>query len=246
MIEATRTTVPPPSRWRAPAIQLGVGGLVLLASLIALGKIAEDVREQEANVLDSVLDPALHRLASPALDAFMTTMTLLGSMPILPILFVVAVGLLVRERLMREATLLVVALGGSVAINQLLKLVFHRPRPQLAWASTNPEYSFPSGHAQNSLVFYLGLALIVWMVWGRRRGIVAVAGAVVLALLIGISRLYLGMHYFTDVVGGYFAGLSWLLIVLTALHTWPLLGEWRSTRRDTTRAAARDPLPPER
>lgn len=225
-------------RWGEPLVQLAVGALALFACLFVLGRIAEDVREQEVNVLDTVLDPWLHRLASPALDAFMGAITVLGSAPGLPILFVLAVVALLWAGRRREAVLLVVALGGSVAINQALKLIFHRPRPHLAWASADPEYSFPSGHSQNGLVFYLALALIAWGIWGRRRGIMAVVAALILALLIGLSRLYFGLHYFTDVVGGFFAGFAWLLIVLSALHAWPLVGQWRIARQPPPGAAS--------
>ena len=65
----------------------------------------------------------------------------------------------------------------------------------------------------NSLVFYLALALIAWVIWGPRVGIPATIGALILAVLIGISRIYLGAHYFSDVVAGFIAGLAWLLIV---------------------------------
>ena len=227
-------------RWGEPIVQLAVGAVVLFACLFALGRIAEDIHEQEANVLDTVLDPWLHRLASPALDAFMGAITILGSVPGLPILFVLAVVALVRVGRRRETALLVVALGGSVAINQALKLIFHRPRPHLAWAAANPEYSFPSGHSQNGLVFYLSLALIAWGIWGHRRGIAAVVAALVLALLIGLSRLYFGVHYFTDVVGGFFAGFAWLLIVISALRAWPLVGEWRNGRQPPPGVASGD------
>jgi undecaprenyl-diphosphatase len=64
----------------------------------------------------------------------------------------------------------------------------------------------------NSFVFYMGLALVVWLVVGRRAGIAALVGGLVIALLVGVSRVYLGYHYVSDVLGGYAAGLLWLVI----------------------------------
>ncbi len=211
---------------------LVAGVVALVACMVALGAIAEDVQAREANVLDIVANPFLHRLASPPLDAVMNAATFMASVPALPVLFVISVGVLLWLRRRSEAAFLVVALAGSFAINQALKLVFHRPRPQLAWAHVQPEYSFPSGHSQNGLGFYLAVALIVWVIAGRRPGVVAVAAALALSLLVGLSRVYFGYHYVTDVAGGYLAGLSWLLIVGTAFDAGPLLQDWRR-RRDT-------------
>ena len=109
-----------------------------------------------------------------------------------------------------------------------MKLVFQRPRPQLPWAQTPLDYSFPSGHTMNGLVFYLAVALVLWVVLGPRVGVVATAAATVLAVLIGISRIYLGAHYFTDVAAGFLAGLAWLLVVSSAFDAGDWLARWRS------------------
>ena len=147
------------------------------------------------------------------LDAVMWAITTLGSTLVVGPLFVIAEVALLRVKRRREALFLAIALIGSVIMNGLLKLVFQRPRPDLPWAKTPLDYSFPSGHTMNSLVFYLALALIAWVIWGPRVGIPATIGAIILAVLIGISRIYLGAHYFSDVVAGFIAGLAWLLIV---------------------------------
>lgn len=205
-----------------------VGGFAaLFACLLILGAIAEDVHEQEASVLDALAGPLLHGLSNPTLDAVMRALTDLGSTLVVAPLVVVAVGLLVWRRHPREALFLAVSIVGSLALNQSLKLIFHRPRPQLAWAQVQPEYSFPSGHAMNSIVFYVAVALIVWALWGRRSGLISTVLAIGLALLIGTSRVYLGYHYFTDVVGGFLAGAAWLLIVSAAFGGGLQLRRWR-------------------
>ncbi len=236
-VVGSRLHVPDSAADQAPRMLawLALGALALIACLVVLGAIAEDVRDREALFLDTVANPFLHNLASPPLDAIMGAATFVASVPAIPVLLVVALAVLLIGHHRREALFLLLAIGGSLAINQVLKLVFHRPRPQLAWAHVQPEYSFPSGHSQNGLVFYLAIALIVWVLFGRRAGIAAVVAAVVLALLIGTSRIYFGYHYLTDVVGGYAAGLAWLLIVGMAFDAGPLLARWRARREAADR-----------
>ncbi len=214
-----------PSGTRLAAIAVGFVGL--LGCLLLFGAIAEDVHEQEASALDALATPLLHGLSNPTLDAVMNGITQLGSPIVVVPLYLIAVVLLVWNRRRREALFLTVLIVGSLVLNQSMKLIFQRPRPQLDWARVIPEYSFPSGHAMNSLVFYVGLALVAWAVWGRRTGLIAVALAVVVSLLVGISRIYLGYHYFTDVVGGFFAGAAWLIIVVAAFD-----GGWGRARRE--------------
>jgi undecaprenyl-diphosphatase len=216
--------VPVPPRAEGPnAARTGsrpliiVAGFVsLFAALLVLGAIAEDVHEQEANALDAIATPLLHSLAGPALDAVMRAFTDLGSTTVLVPLFAVVFVVLVWKHHRREAVLLTVAVAGSVLLNQSMKLIFQRPRPQLDWATVQPEYSFPSGHSMDSLVFYVALALLVWRLVGQRAGLIAIVVAVVMALLVGTSRIYLGYHYFTDVVGGFLAGAVWLFVVFAA------------------------------
>ncbi|MEO8228942.1 MAG: phosphatase PAP2 family protein [Chloroflexota bacterium] len=200
--------------WR---LTIAAGGfLIVLACLLALGAIAQEIHEQEAIALDAVVTPFLHGIATPGLDSFMLVLTELGSTLVMVPVCVVAVAALVWAGRRRAAVFLAVAIGGSVLLNQALKLMVERPRPQLAWAEVQPEYSFPSGHAMNSLVFYVALGFIAWRIWGPRAGIVAIGAATALAVLIGTSRIYLGYHYFSDVVGGLLAGLAWLLVVVAA------------------------------
>jgi undecaprenyl-diphosphatase len=214
-------------------VRIVIGFVALFVFLLIFGAIAEDVHEQEASALDALATPLLHSLSSETLDALMRFFTDLGSTPVIVSVFVVAVVLLVWRRHRREALFLAVAIGGSVLLNQGMKLIFERPRPQLAWAQVIPEFSFPSGHAMNSFVFYVAIALIVWTVVGRRAGLIAVVVALLLATLIGMSRIYFGYHYLTDVVGGYLAGAAWLLFVSAAFDG----GLWLRSRRSRARAA---------
>ena len=205
-----------------------VGGFfALVACLVVLGSLADSIHEKEALALDALATPLLHGLASPVLDQLMNAATFMGSNLVIPPLFILAALWLAWIRRRREALFLAVASGGSLVLNEVMKLLVQRPRPQLAWAQVLPDYSFPSGHTMNSLVFYVALAVVLWSVHGRRIGRASLSAGIALALLIGVSRIYLGYHYFTDVVGGLLAGTAWLLIVAAAFHAGPLSRLWR-------------------
>ncbi len=196
---------------------------MLAVCLLVFGVVAWVASEPWANLLDVSATPFLHGLASPTVDAVMSAVTALGSTSIIASLLVLALTGLIWRRHRRQALLLAISMAGSVVFNEWLKQVVQRPRPQLPWAQGQTDFSFPSGHAMNSLVFYVALALIVWALRGRRAGQIAFVIAGVLALLIGTSRIYLGYHYATDVAGGFLAGAAWLLIVSAAFDARPWL-----------------------
>ena len=179
--------------------------------------------------IDTAFTNFLHGLANPTLDALMNAVTNLGSSVVLAAVVGLAAVLLVVRRRRPEAVFIVIALVGTLVLNDRLKLFFQRPRPGLDWAEVPPETGFPSGHSMNSFVVYLAIALVIWRLGGRRVGIVAVAFAIVLAVSVGISRVYLGAHWLSDVIGGYLAGALWLLFLVAASAVVSrLLRSWRS------------------
>jgi membrane-associated phospholipid phosphatase len=200
---------------------LAIGFLIALVSMVCFAALADGIYTQEKFALDAVANPFLHGISSPALDVVMNGITTLGSVPFVATLFIVAMVVLLARGKRADALFLVVAIGGSVALNNILKLFIQRPRPVLPWAHVLPDYSFPSGHSMNSLVFYVAIALLIWANLGERPGTVAVIGALCLAIAVGFSRIYLGYHYFSDVIGGFAAGLGWLFIVSLAFRTIP-------------------------
>ena len=215
-----------PARAFSSVVVAGFVGLV--GSLFILGLIADGVRDQEVFALDAWATPFLHSISTPLLDAFMTGLTTMGSTLILLPLFAVVVGSLVASRRYGGALFFGVATGGALVIDFTMKLIFERPRPKLDYAAVLPDYSFPSGHSMNGVVFYVGLGLIIWSVFGRRVGLPATILGAILAFGIGLSRIYLGYHYFTDVVGGFLAGIAWLLIVGAAFRARPKVWEWHT------------------
>ena len=228
----TRST----SRERRPTRPMATWGAVaFLVCLVGFGVIAWLVGQPGIPPIDTATTTFLHGLASPTLDALMVAVTGLGSSVVLASVAGLAAVLLAVRRRRAEAVFVALALVGTLVLNEMLKAVFQRPRPGFDWAEVLPDFGFPSGHAMNSFVVYVALALVVWRLGGRRVGTVALALAIVLAVSIGISRIYLGAHWLTDVVGGYLAGALWLLCLVAASAGVSWLR--RSRRPD---AAARD------
>jgi len=203
-------------------LHLTVGLLLSLGALWLFGGIAEDVIHHDPlTQFDLTIADALHRHATPTGVAIAKAVSFLGSPG-----FVAAWGLALAALLVvrRQYLLLggwVAAVAGGGLLDAALKRVFHRARP--VWdvpLLTARGWSFPSGHAMGSLVAYGMLAYMVLRETHLRRGPAAavITGAVVLILLIGMSRMYLGVHYFSDVIGGYAAGVVWVAAVVSGLE----------------------------
>jgi undecaprenyl-diphosphatase len=211
------------------------GAAAFLACLVGFGVIAWRVGQPGTPPIDTATTNFLHGLANPNLDALMVGVTGFGSSVVLASVAGLAAVLLAVRRRRAKAVFVALALVGTLVLNEMLKAVFQRPRPGLAWAEVLPDFSFPSGHAMNSFVVYVALALVARLLWGRRVGTVALAPAIFLAVSIGISRIYLGAHWLTDAVGGYLAGALWLLCLVAASAG---VSQLRRTGRSD--AAARD------
>jgi membrane-associated phospholipid phosphatase len=200
----------------APERLVGFSGAIALGFLAGLFfmwafvKVADDVLEQETAALDAGVASHLLQVTSPELTAIMRAVSLMGSEAV----WVIGVGLLglfAWQRRWGAATILVLAAGGAQLLNDLLKGVFHRTRPLPIGGLfiTEQQYSFPSGHAMVSAAFYLYLAYLTWrLVHGWKRTVL-ISLLVLLVVLIGVSRIYLQAHYFSDVVAGYLAGFLW-------------------------------------
>jgi undecaprenyl-diphosphatase len=141
-------------------------------------------------------------------------LTSLGSAPVL-IVFVLAVGgALLARRQYHALILLLVAMAGGEGMNALLKGFFERPRPELALRLTEvSSTSFPSGHAMDSAVIYLTLAaLLSRLVKERALKLYFLGLALLLTVVVGLTRVYLGVHYPSDVLAGWIDGLAWALL----------------------------------
>jgi len=207
-----------------------VDARVLLAMLVvavcawAFVAVADAVADRRTQTMDERLLRAFRQpgdLATPKgppwLPGAMRDLTSLGSAPVLA-LFVLAVAgwLLVRRQHQALALVLVATVGGEV-LNQLLKDLFDRPRPDLVLHLTRVDSaSFPSGHAMESAVIYFTLAaLLARLVEPRSLKLYFLVVAAFLSFIVGLSRMYLGVHYPSDVLAGWAAGLAWALLCWT-------------------------------
>lgn len=198
-------------RWQLLALFAGV-----LAPLWLFGALAEDVIEGESFAFDVPTLLWLRGMSSPALDQVMLLFSLLGyAYGVVP-LAVLVLALLIGTRRWGDALFWSLAVGGAGLLNLLAKSAFGRIRPDL-WLSLAPEttYSFPSGHAMGSMALVAALAVLAWPT--RWRWPTLLIGGL-FVLLVGVSRMYLGVHYPSDILAGWVAALAWVVGVSVVLY----------------------------
>jgi undecaprenyl-diphosphatase len=141
-----------------------------------------------------------------------------SSFVIIPLGIAVGGYLYVRASTWRPFVMMAAAFGGAAALYDIVKPAVARTRPPAALQVGGPDsgWAFPSGHATQSIAFYGMLAIVVglWYAPSRRR--LFAIGAALVVILVGASRLYLGVHWLTDVLGGYALGLAWMSLVMVA------------------------------
>ena len=203
-------------------LHLTLGLAAAAGCLWLFGGLAEDVLTNDPLVrYDRAIADYLHSLANPHLTTFFLIVTALGSIETVALVGVVVAAILARRRQWLYLWTWAVAVGGSAVLNRLIKELFARPRPFFEHPLLQEtSYSFPSGHAMESFVVYGMLAYFAVLAlrsWRARTAVVF--GAALLVILIGFSRMYLGVHYFSDVVAGYAAGGVWLSALITGAET---------------------------
>jgi membrane-associated phospholipid phosphatase len=182
--------------------------------------LAEDVSDRDPLVRwDEAVSAWVHRHATPQARRLFAAITQLGSST-----FTLMLAAAIAPALRRHRALLVgwiAAFAGGVALEKVVKVVVQRVRPPTAAAYMHVDsFSFPSGHATAAMVAYvmLAYALARLMEAGVRRRVVLYLGAAVIILAIGLSRMYLGVHYPSDVLAGYAVGLAWVAVCLTGIR----------------------------
>ena len=154
----------------------------------------------------------IHAGVDQSVIRWASLLTHLGGWIVLTIVGVAAVIFLAVKRRRRAALLLVVLFGGRMAV-ELHKLLAGAPRPPIAGeVLNNASLSFPSGHAANSMITYVAIALLVPV--AQRNRAIAVALAVLLSLLFGLCRIVVGVHWPSDVIGGWAFGLLWVTVLM--------------------------------
>jgi undecaprenyl-diphosphatase len=203
-------------------LHLTVGFLISLAALWLFAGVTEDVVSHDPLTnFDLALTTWIRAHTTSFGDRIFTAVSLIGSPIAMAAVGMIGAVIIVVRRKWLELAAWVAGFMGAGVLSYILKIVIQRPRPVGATAFLHGEtFSFPSGHALGSLVGYGMLAYVIGSNWittarGRFRLVIATA---VLVVAIGISRLYLGVHYFSDVVGGYAVGVLWLSVCISGLQ----------------------------
>ena len=222
----------PPSRWRRfvsarmdPKAYLGlyvtVGFVVVALALSLFGALLDGVLDNATLVRwDTAVDASIHARATPAGLRLFDAITQLGSPIALGVLGVTVSVVLWRQRRRTLTIGWIAALVGDLLLNEVLKRAVHRARPEYgAKFLHGHSYSFPSGHAMGSIVAYGMLAYVLAhrAYPGRLPTWAYAAIAAVIVGLVGFSRVYLGVHYPSDVLGGFAAGGAWLALCITGV-----------------------------
>ncbi len=194
------------ARWRSLLVLLlGVG-----LPFLIFEELAADVWQNKGGFpWDEPILITIHKTVNPQLDAFAVAFTKLGVYQgVFPVATVIAITLLYLRR-WRSLTYWLATLLGSAFINRTAKELLHRVRPSL-WESITPEldYAFPSGHAMSSMSF---VAALVILAWGTRWCWIVLLSGGLFVLTIGWTRLYLGVHFPSDVLAGWMVSLAWAI-----------------------------------
>ena len=190
--------------------------LVGLFSLIGFCFMAFLISGQKIIQFDQTVISFIQGFESPTLTSIMKFFTNIGSFPyVFGIFLVVSFFIYFVLKHRTELLLFGTVIIGTPIINQILKQFFHRVRPDLHRLIEIGGYSFPSGHAMNAFAVYGILTFLLWRHLPTHLGRTALIGiSSIFILMIGISRIYLGVHYPSDIIGGYFASGFWLTITI--------------------------------
>ena len=197
---------------------VGIVGLIsCLLIIYVVAQISDDVLDQEAFAFDKAILLWIHSFANPTLDRIMNIITSFNNPDFVTIVAGVGLLLLLWKRCFPEAKIFVIDCAGGVILSYGLKSVFGKVRPDL-WQSaiTEVSFSYPSGHALGSTVLYGFLAYLFATRFPQFSWLIYLL-AVALIGAVGLSRLYLGVHWPTDIIGGYGIGFLWLTFCITML-----------------------------
>lgn len=203
-----------------PLIYIACGLALSFFSLNIFFELSEDLMEEQRFQFDQVIIQEVSNLRNDTLTAIMKFITYLGSKDILTLLLVGSlIWLIVKRKNYWGAILYLVAVAGGGLLNLGLKHWFERIRPENSLI-VEQGFSYPSGHAMGSLIYYGFLGyLVIRSQRGKSLKVTLAIGFIATILLIGFSRIYLGVHYPSDVLAGFSAGTVWLFLCIGALES---------------------------
>lgn len=194
---------------------VGLGGCMLLLVFL---KLASEVMGGNTLAFDTRILRAFRKAGDPAkpigppwIESTLVDLTALGGPTVLGLVVAAVIGFLLLQARYRSALAILLTAASGEILNSAMKALFLRPRPEVVpHLRLAYETSFPSGHAMDSAIIYLTLGtMLMRIAQGRMTKIYCLTLATLLTLLIGVSRVYLGVHYPTDVLAGWTVGLAW-------------------------------------
>jgi membrane-associated phospholipid phosphatase len=201
--------------WEFLSLSLVVGITSSVAALLFFAWLTNEVLEGETRHFDEFTRNAVHQFASPTVTATMRGISFVGSSLFLTTATSAMFIWMMLRNWKRDAWLLGITMIGAAILNTTLKLAFRRPRPVPFFNLLAPEsYSFPSGHSLASFCFFGALATILTArINNQNINLMTWTLSGTMVLLIGLSRIYLGVHYTTDVLAGFAAALIWIAVI---------------------------------
>lgn len=193
-----------------------IGLAIAILALFVFGWLADEMLEGDTLAFDHRVRDATHAIASPGLTEILRVVSRVGGPSVLGVLGAILAAVFVWHRWWRGAIVMLVAMIGAGALDTALKLAFRRTRPTPYFGYPLPEsYSFPSGHALFAFCFFTaGAALLAPRLQHPALRVLVWAVAAALVVAIGFSRIYLGVHYPSDVLAGYAVGLLWSSVLI--------------------------------
>lgn len=196
------------------------GAALAIGCTWAFSEVAEHVRQGTTQPFDDAVMRWIGNHQYPALQSVMLEITALGTGTVVAMIVFVAGMFLWLNKHKHSAVLLIVATLGGMVLDTVLKIGFNRPRPQIfTWGTHAASSSFPSGHAMSSIIVYGTVAYLAARLqqnFASRIATMALAAIIIVA--IGLSRLYLGVHYPSDVLAGLIIGLAWAGFCMAVLE----------------------------
>ncbi|HUQ85525.1 MAG TPA: phosphatase PAP2 family protein [Candidatus Limnocylindrales bacterium] len=195
--------------------EIFAGIIAAIGSLYIFLKISNKIVAKEIIFFDQIIIDFIHAFESPLLTKIMKFVTFFGGEIFIGGAVIITISVLILTRHRKDAFLFGFILVFGIILNLWLKGFFERARPDLFAMLIEKTYSFPSGHSMNSFVFFMSISYFIFHNNRNKKlsiTLTLISGLIV--FLIGISRIYLGVHYPSDVLGGYAAGLLWFVGVL--------------------------------
>lgn len=232
--ESYRSLYPEGKDYRLFILTIVIGMIVCILSIKAFMGMTEALHEELLNDWDYQVSVWIHDLRNPIATKFMLAITELGNVyGYLALILLITWYSHYKERGWRITIQIVVVLVSTALLNLLLKFLINRERPQGVEMFEAGGLSFPSGHAMGSLAFYGFIIFLVWVHFqSNRLRWIMTSVLLCLILLIGFTRVYLGVHFPSDVIAGYVAGLGWLALCVWTF-TWINHARLRKLHFDT-------------